>query len=158
MSSNPDVIAALRGLERRGLLQPFDVVEAARDPGSPLHDSFEWNDSVAAERYRLEQARRLIRTVWETDTDLQTFNPPIYVHDPDLDPGEQGYARIDRLATEEERARRAVVSEFGRALAMLHRAQTVSEMLGISTRVRRVIRQLEQLIDEVEKVLVEPAE
>lgn len=44
-----------------GILFPADVVNAARNPESPLHDVFDWNDTEAAEKWRLEQARRLIR-------------------------------------------------------------------------------------------------
>jgi hypothetical protein len=46
-----------------GRLTPRNVVDAARDPANPLHRRFEWDDSVAAERYRLAQARQLIQTV-----------------------------------------------------------------------------------------------
>lgn len=46
-----------------GLLRPADVVAAARDPKSPLHSHFEWDDGAAAEAYRLWQARQLIRAV-----------------------------------------------------------------------------------------------
>lgn len=52
---------ALAALERDGKILPHEVVEAARNPESPLHPHFEWDDSAAAESYRLEQARRLIR-------------------------------------------------------------------------------------------------
>ena len=45
------------------VLAPASVVEAARDPGSVLHDHFEWEDSAAAEAYRIIQARGLIRRV-----------------------------------------------------------------------------------------------
>jgi hypothetical protein len=44
-----------------GILYPKDVVEAARPKKSPLHDEFEWDNTVAAERWRMEQARHLIR-------------------------------------------------------------------------------------------------
>ncbi|KKL74096.1 hypothetical protein LCGC14_2068310 [marine sediment metagenome] len=39
------------------------VVDSARGRSSPLHDFFEWDDSAAAERYRQEQARHLMRCV-----------------------------------------------------------------------------------------------
>lgn len=45
-----------------GVIEPRAVVEAARDPDSVLHDYFEWNDSTAAEAYRIVQARQLLRT------------------------------------------------------------------------------------------------
>jgi hypothetical protein len=46
-----------------GTLTPANVVDAARDPNHPLHNRFQWNDSVAGEAYRKIQARALIRTV-----------------------------------------------------------------------------------------------
>jgi hypothetical protein len=44
-------------------LTPALVVDVARDQSHPLHDRFEWDDKVAGEAYRLDQARRLIRSV-----------------------------------------------------------------------------------------------
>ena len=46
-----------------GRLTAAAVVEAARPENSPLHSQFEWNDEEAAEKYRLTQARALIRRV-----------------------------------------------------------------------------------------------
>lgn len=46
-----------------GSLFPEDVVRAARDPESPLHGFFEWDDSAAAEAWRIVQAQGLIRRV-----------------------------------------------------------------------------------------------
>jgi hypothetical protein len=46
-----------------GQLLPRIVVDAARPDDSPLHSSFDWNDSAAAEKWRLTQARNLIRAV-----------------------------------------------------------------------------------------------
>lgn len=48
---------------RDGMLSARDVIDAARDTGSPLHDEFEWDDDTAAENYRLAQAGMLIRRV-----------------------------------------------------------------------------------------------
>lgn len=46
-----------------GLIQPERVVEVASDATSPLHRHFEWDDSEAAQEYRLHQARALINRV-----------------------------------------------------------------------------------------------
>lgn len=43
------------------LLLPEEVVDAARPPQSVLHGAFIWDDSIAGERYRIEQARALLR-------------------------------------------------------------------------------------------------
>lgn len=39
---------------------PQQIVDAARDESTELHRCFEWNDSVAAEKYRLTQARTIV--------------------------------------------------------------------------------------------------
>lgn len=39
---------------------PELIVDLSRDPSSPTHAEFEWDDTVAAEKYRTEQARLLI--------------------------------------------------------------------------------------------------
>ena len=50
-------------LEAQGKLTPHEVVEASRPEDAPLHDAFEWNDAIAAERYRETQAGYIIRSV-----------------------------------------------------------------------------------------------
>lgn len=50
----------LARLHSRGELTPSNVIATARDPQSPLHAHFEWDDDVAARAYRLDQAGRLI--------------------------------------------------------------------------------------------------
>ena len=56
MSAREALVALV---ERDGT--PASVLDEARDEASPLHTHFEWDDSEAAEQYRLVQARGLIR-------------------------------------------------------------------------------------------------
>ncbi len=42
---------------------PREVVEKAKDEQSELHKCFEWDDTIAAEKYRLHQARMLIANI-----------------------------------------------------------------------------------------------
>lgn len=49
----------------RGLANPHDVVNFARNPKTALHSQFEWRNGVAAEKWRLHQARNLIRVYVE---------------------------------------------------------------------------------------------
>jgi hypothetical protein len=44
----------------KGRITPQEVLEKARDENSELHKCFEWDDSIAAEKYRLQQARAII--------------------------------------------------------------------------------------------------
>lgn len=50
-------------LESQGKLTPHEVVEASRPDDAPLHAAFEWNDEIAAERFRESQASYIIRSV-----------------------------------------------------------------------------------------------
>lgn len=56
-------LEVLRKIQRAagGILRPADIVAHARNPESPLHGEFDWDDSEAAEKWRLEQAREIIR-------------------------------------------------------------------------------------------------
>lgn len=42
---------------------PESVLEKARDKKSELHKCFEWDNKVAAEKYRLQQARQIIQLI-----------------------------------------------------------------------------------------------
>lgn len=54
-----------------GRLTPVAVVDSARDPSHPLHVHFEWDDAKAAESFRLEQAREIIRVVRVEDDERE---------------------------------------------------------------------------------------
>jgi hypothetical protein len=54
-----DELLAVRA--QHGKLTPQVVVDAARDPEHPLHSRFEWDDAVAGEAWRRQQAHDLIR-------------------------------------------------------------------------------------------------
>ena len=48
-----------------GKVTPQEVLEKAIDENSELHKCFEWNDSIAAEKYRLQQAGNVLRMLVE---------------------------------------------------------------------------------------------
>ena len=50
-------------LERNGGLTAKRLVDESRPEDAPLHKEFEWDDATAAEAYREEQARYIIRSI-----------------------------------------------------------------------------------------------
>jgi hypothetical protein len=78
-TSNEQRLAELRRLQKAGggKLDPRAVVDAARAADNPLHGDFTWDDTEAAEKWRLEQAREIIRVtvVWEprTERNIRAF-------------------------------------------------------------------------------------
>ncbi len=53
--------------EKKGELKLADVVEESRPETAPLHPIFEWDDKKAAEKYRIEQAKRLVCAIVRVD-------------------------------------------------------------------------------------------
>lgn len=63
---------------------PQELVNYARsNPNSELHKCFEWNDTVAAEKYRISQARDVIRylriTVPDEEGNTEKTNVRLFV-------------------------------------------------------------------------------
>lgn len=98
-----------------GEITPRDVVDDARNPNSPLHSFFEWDDSSAAEQYRLSQARCLIRSVVAvyTQPDKPAVRTRMYVHI--NEPGAQHYREVSHAMSRSE-TRNAVLRRAWREL------------------------------------------
>lgn len=50
-------------IDEDGAVTPEKLVDVSRPEDAPLHNEFEWNDAFAAEKYRCEQARQIIKNV-----------------------------------------------------------------------------------------------
>lgn len=56
--------AELERLEKKhGHISPQIVLDSSRKENAPLHKCFEWNDTTAAEKYRLTQAGQIINNL-----------------------------------------------------------------------------------------------
>ena len=51
------------------------VVKAAKRKTNPLHPEFEWDDSVAGQEFRLEQARRMVRSLVVVRDEIKSERP-----------------------------------------------------------------------------------
>ena len=80
--------------KHKGVLNPRDVVEFARNSDTALHQEFEWNDKIAGDAYRILQAREVIRT---RVTVLTPDTKPVraYVSLPNDRKPNGGYRRIN---------------------------------------------------------------
>ena len=64
-------------LEKTVGLTAANLLEANRATGTPLHKEFEWNDSIAAEEYRLQQARHIINCLCVKSEADRTNETPV---------------------------------------------------------------------------------
>lgn len=60
MILSPEILGEIRALEQSGRLTARQLLERAKDPKSPLHDYFDWDDQRAAHKHRMLEAERLI--------------------------------------------------------------------------------------------------
>jgi len=154
--TDADLAVELQKIERRckGRLTPDAVKHAARDPDHPLHSHFTWDDGEAAEKWRTEEARRLIRSVrYVVRIDSRTIITPYYTHDPhDAGSGteEQGYNSLPRLLNDRELAAATLVAEFFRAEALMGRARNMAEVLDLEERVDQITSELRAVREEAE--------
>ena len=61
-------------------LTPSQIVDAARNPETELHKCFEWNDAIAAEKYRERQARCIMHNLVFIEQEIPKDRPEIRVH------------------------------------------------------------------------------
>lgn len=91
----------LRALHSRdGVLTCEAVLEAARPENSPLHDYFTWDDSRAAERYRLIEAGKLIATVrieYRRKKTAQVVYTPAFIPTGTNDEGKRQYYPVEEV-------------------------------------------------------------
>lgn len=58
-----DTISKLQNALGKETITAKDLLDASRDENAPLHNCFEWDDSIAAEQYRIWQARSIINSI-----------------------------------------------------------------------------------------------
>lgn len=142
MSAKQELIAARLAKiaeENGGNLTPDAVLEDARSKKSPLHDQFEWDDSEAAHKYRIEQARVLIRSVRvEVVTEEKTVSVVRYLRNPEMPSKSQGYADVAAIRDSTELARDALRAEFARARALFDRAESLAAAFSMDAEIREL--------------------
>ena len=145
----------LRAIEKRlakleqlggGKLKPEVVVEDAKDPKSPYHDLFEWDDSIAGHKYRIEQARLIIKTIKvEVTVDSKTVKTVRYIRDPEAASKEQGYVSVVKLKDNKTLAWEALEMELKRAKSLMDRAKDLAVVLDMADAVTEIIDRIESM-------------
>lgn len=137
--------------DRHGRITPEIVVEAARDPSSPLHREFDWNDPTAAHAARLDRARQLITTITVmVIRRKERITSVFYVRDPRRGSKEQGYVSLSAPDLRRNDATDIMMSELDRCEAAIDRARGVVSVLD--ARFPGIREDLDGLLEEVVRV------
>jgi hypothetical protein len=100
-----------------GAVTPHRVLEDATDAASPLHNCFTWDDTEAARKHRLNEARRLVTCYYVTHVERKDAPPRMIVSNVSIRShvGERHYVSSSRALTEAD-VRRQTVAEIDRML------------------------------------------
>lgn len=118
----------------KGQLKPADVVDESRPTSAPLHPCFEWDDEVAAEKYREVQAGNLIRSitvVHETPAhepvEVRAFVKPM-----------ETYAPIEVVVNSEEQMAALLESALSELKSFEKKYATLSKLYPIFEEIKKL--------------------
>lgn len=143
--------AVLTKLETAGDLTPDNVIEAAKDPESPLHGEFTWDLEAAAMITWRAQARSLISQFQITVTvHRKEYRIQEFVEAPGKAEREQGYVAFTRIKGKKELAKEFIDRELGIAASYVAKTRDYAQVLGLDKRVERVVKNIASLRSQVQ--------
>lgn len=128
-----------------GQLNRENVLESARAADSPIHGLFEWDDSVAAEKYRLHQASVLICNL---DVEVVTDDKPItcraYV---DVSESKQGaFVNVETAFKAEESRNMVIMKALQELVAFEKKYKNLNELAELMEVADKTIESLKQKV------------
>jgi len=138
--------------ERDGKLATEEIVAAASDDSTELNRCFTWDDEVAGHKWRLQEARRLIRCVVVVENDEQAAPIAYNVKVGDVN----HYASIDRLRRNEDEAASAIREASSRLAASERSLEQLRDVVGgednreRARRSARLVGRARQYVSEIQ--------
>ena len=133
-----DAEKCYREIEALGECKPEEIVEYAKHTDTELHKCFEWDDTKAAERWRVQQARIIcnsLTVVVETIT-----HDPIAVKVIEHDKDEKVYRPIVATVRNEDQYAQLLRSAKEELAAFKRRYQNIKELSAIIGQIEEVLR------------------
>jgi len=126
-----------------------DIVEEAANPGSPLHDDFEWDDSKAGHQYRLTQANTLLAKVHIISVDNEGHETgPVRAWVHLVDDGtngreEAGFESVVTILSDEQKRERYLSQARKELEEWRNRYQHLEEFSNLFRAIERVLEPAE---------------
>lgn len=106
------------------------IVDYARDEDTELHKCFEWDDSIAAEKYRLKQANDILChiVIKRTEEQIEQKMPEIRVfHKTDLKP-DTGYKPIQYIVKNDDEYQKMLQMAYAELHAFKQKYKNLKEL------------------------------
>lgn len=146
-AESEQVRAELEILSVDGLIKPEAVVAFARNPETALHGHFTWDDGEAASRWRIEEARRLIRVFVMVEPREQKGPVRAFVSLPSDRRAGGGYRALSAVLSDKERRQELLQAALDDLRVFQKRYQVLRELEDVM----RAAAQAEARYGAVEK-------
>ena len=120
-----------------GIATPKDVLKAAKNKKSPLHRYFEWDDTTAAEQWRLEQAGNLVRSIEVVCGDSSQAIPTRAYVSIEKN-GKRGYMEISDVMTDPELRDQLLAQALNDAESFQSKYKTLTELKPVFAAIESV--------------------
>lgn len=150
--TSPAVIDELKALAEKsdGLIRARDVVEAARPEDSPLHNKFEWDDSEAADKFRLFQARYLLSiSIQYIQGDTKAYPTKVFVSlstDRNKRDGEAGYRTFVDVIADDDMKNQLLLDSLNQMRHFEERYKALKELEGLLSHMRNTRKKLTKTV------------
>lgn len=136
------VIAELKRIakENGGLLQPETVVEEARPASSPLHNRFQWDNSIAAHEYRIWQARQLIRVCVDVIPGTDKISEVFVSLSPDRERESGGYRVMAEVLSDSDLRNQMLSDALDELELFREKYRKLKELAAVFSAIKRVRR------------------
>ena len=123
--------------KKHGILNPRTVVDFARDENTHLHSYFDWDDAEAGEKYRLIQARQIIRVVVSVEPSIQKEVRVFVSLTPDRH-AEGGYRSMSNVIADSELRRILLRDAIRELITFQNKYRTLNELAGVFDAIRKL--------------------
>lgn len=127
-------------LEESVGLTPKNLLDVSRPEDAPLHKEFEWDDSVAAERFREEQARHIINCLM-IEAEVETAEPVMVKAYLNIDHGKKSYESTLSIMSDEEKTQKALDTALAELIA-------VKKKWGYLTTLKKVFEEVDKVNEQ----------
>ena len=134
-----------------GPLSPERIVAAAEPARSALHPLFEWQDDVAAHRYRLDQARKVMQELRVTvvSRDGEVFEGGRFFVNVHFR-GEQGYVTMVRAASDRFLLMQVLKTAIDELNAWRRRYAQLRDLAGVFAALDASMPDIDAMLPEME--------
>lgn len=124
-------------LASKGRLSPAELVEVSRPDDSPLHNEFEWDDSIAAEKWREQTGRVMIASISVT-VDDEEQSPPVRAYF-NIERTSHEYIPTEVIMSDESKKERLLNIAKRELTSFKAKYQTLAELAGVIHAINEVI-------------------